>query len=152
MKLSVIPEDRLIIKDNVSLFVQEDWPFDDTSIRAIQWDGDSGEVEYHDINLDNTAAEQSAVDVYATFFDTVTADRAAAEDAARNEPVYNYASVRRFFYPSVEDQLDAAYWASQGHSTKQDEVNAKISQVKADYPKDMAPISQNQLDALVFPE
>lgn len=47
MKLSVIPEDRLIIKDNVSLFVQEDWPFDDTSIRAIQWDGDSGEVEYH---------------------------------------------------------------------------------------------------------
>jgi hypothetical protein len=152
MKLSVIPEDRLIVKDNVPLVSQDNWPFDDNDIRAIQWNGDSGEVEYHDITMDNAAAEQSVVDAYATFYDTVTAERAAAKEAALNEAVYNYADVRKFFYPSIEDQLDAAYWASQGDTTKQDEVNAKISQVKTDYPKDMALISQNQLDALVFPE
>lgn len=152
MKLSVIPEDRLIVKDNVPLVSQDNWPFDDNDIRAIQWDNDSGEVEYHDITMDNAAAEQSVVDAYVTFFDTVTAERAAAEEAALNKAVYNYADVRRFFYPSIEDQLDAAYWASQGDTTKQDEVNAKINQVKTDYPKDMALISQNQLNALVFPE
>ena len=46
-----------------------------------------------------------------------------------------YAAMRRADYPSVEEQLDAAYQARQGDDTKQIEVDAKIRSVKEQYPK-----------------
>ncbi len=47
----------------------------------------------------------------------------------------NYATMRRKGYPSVEEQLDAAYQARQGNNTKQLEVDEKIRRVKEKYPK-----------------
>jgi type II secretory pathway component PulJ len=46
-----------------------------------------------------------------------------------------YATMRRTEYPSVEEQLDAAYQARQGNSAKQLEIDEEISRVKEKYPK-----------------
>jgi hypothetical protein len=46
-----------------------------------------------------------------------------------------YRSLRRAEYPSVEEQLDAAYQARQGDDRKQTEVDEKIRRVKEKYPK-----------------
>ena len=46
-----------------------------------------------------------------------------------------YAAMRRADYPSVEEQLDAAYQARQGSDAKQLEVDEKIRRVKEEYPK-----------------
>jgi hypothetical protein len=46
-----------------------------------------------------------------------------------------YASMRRAEYPSVGEQLDAAYQARQGDNAKQLEVDEKIRRVKEEYPK-----------------
>ncbi|MEN8108015.1 MAG: XkdW family protein [Pseudomonadota bacterium] len=46
-----------------------------------------------------------------------------------------YAAMRRAGYPSVEEQLDAAYQARQGNNARQLEVDEKIRRVKEKYPK-----------------
>ena len=46
-----------------------------------------------------------------------------------------YAAMRRADYPSVEEQLDAAYQARHGNDAKQLEVDEKILRVKERYPK-----------------
>ena len=46
-----------------------------------------------------------------------------------------FAAMRRADYPSVEEQLDAAYQARQGDNTKQLEVDERIRRVKEHYPK-----------------
>lgn len=46
-----------------------------------------------------------------------------------------YAAMRREEYPSVGEQLDAAYQARQGNDAKQIEVDEKIRLVKEKYPK-----------------
>ena len=46
-----------------------------------------------------------------------------------------YAAIRRAEYPSVEEQLDAAYQVRQGDNAKQLEVDEKIRRVKEKYPK-----------------
>ena len=46
-----------------------------------------------------------------------------------------YAAMRRSEYPSIEDQLDAAYKARHGDITEQAELDNRIEQVKNKYPK-----------------
>jgi hypothetical protein len=46
-----------------------------------------------------------------------------------------YASMRRAEYPSVGEQLDAAYQARQGNNARQLEIDEKILHVKEKYPK-----------------
>ncbi|MGB5715611.1 MAG: XkdW family protein [Gammaproteobacteria bacterium] len=46
-----------------------------------------------------------------------------------------YAAMRRREYPSVGDQLEAAYLARQGNDAKQLEVDEKIGSVREKYPK-----------------
>lgn len=46
-----------------------------------------------------------------------------------------FAAMRRADYPSIEEQLDAAYQARQGDDTKQREVDERIRRVKEHYPK-----------------
>jgi len=49
--------------------------------------------------------------------------------------VTNYAALRRAEYPSIGDQLDAAYKARQGDVTQEIELDKKIRMVKEKYPK-----------------
>ena len=46
-----------------------------------------------------------------------------------------YAAMRRSEYPSIEDQLDAAYKARRGDFTEQEELDNRIEQIKDKYPK-----------------
>ena len=46
-----------------------------------------------------------------------------------------YAALRRAEYPSVGEQLDAAYQGRQGNNARQLEVDEKIFRVKEKYPK-----------------
>ena len=46
-----------------------------------------------------------------------------------------YAAMRHAEYPSVEEQLDAAYQARQGDNTRQLEEDEKIRRVKEKFPK-----------------
>lgn len=52
----------------------------------------------------------------------------------RNTPV-NYDQVRWYSYPSIEEQLDALHWMRQGVIEPIQEVDKKIAEVKARYPK-----------------
>ena len=51
------------------------------------------------------------------------------------DPGKDYAELRRAEYPSVGDQLDAAYKVRHGDNHEQIEIDAKIAEVKARYPK-----------------
>ncbi len=46
-----------------------------------------------------------------------------------------YAAMRRAEYPSIGEQLDAAYQARQGNNAKQIEIDRQIREVKEKYPK-----------------
>jgi hypothetical protein len=46
-----------------------------------------------------------------------------------------YAALRKAEYPSVEDQLEAAYMARQGDESRQAELDARITQIREKYPK-----------------
>ena len=46
MKVTIIPEDRWIRRDNDMVTLTE-WPFSDANIHAIQWDGQAGEIEHN---------------------------------------------------------------------------------------------------------
>ena len=46
-----------------------------------------------------------------------------------------YAAMRRSEYPSVEDQLDAAFKARRGDDSEQLELDNRIAEVKSKYPK-----------------
>jgi hypothetical protein len=45
MRITIVPEDRWIRRDNDTATLTE-WPFSDANIHAIQWDGQAGEIEY----------------------------------------------------------------------------------------------------------
>jgi len=61
--------------------------------------------------------------------------RHALEQIIHDNIGKNYASMRRSEYPSVGDQLDAAYKARQGNDAEQIAIDALISEVKEKYPK-----------------
>jgi XkdW protein len=61
--------------------------------------------------------------------------RDALAKIVHDEPGKNYASMRRAEYPSVGNQLDAAYKARQGDDTEQLEIDDQIRKVKDKYPK-----------------
>lgn len=46
-----------------------------------------------------------------------------------------YAAMRRSEYPSIEEQLDAAFKARHGDVTEQEELDIRIQQIKDKYPK-----------------
>jgi hypothetical protein len=46
-----------------------------------------------------------------------------------------YAAMRRLEYPSVEEQLDAAFKARRGDTSEQEELDNRIEQIKNKYPK-----------------
>jgi hypothetical protein len=45
------------------------------------------------------------------------------------------ADLRKAEYPSIEEQLEAAYEARQGNDTRQQELDARITEIREKYPK-----------------
>ena len=67
MRLTIIPNDKVVIKDGLALHGLN---FTLANIRAIQWYGNKGEVEYLDGSpnevIDDITPYQSIIDVYNT--------------------------------------------------------------------------------------
>ena len=63
--------------------------------------------------------------------------RHALEKIIHDHTDKNYASMRSSEYPSVGDQLDAAYKARQGNDEEQNAIDGMISKVKEKYPKSL---------------
>ena len=61
--------------------------------------------------------------------------RSALEEVASTYHEQEYAEMRRAEYPSVEEQLEAAYEARHGNNARQLEVDEKIRLVREKYPK-----------------
>ena len=59
----------------------------------------------------------------------------ALKEVASTYHEQEYADMRRAEYPSVEEQLEAAYEARQGNNARQLEVDEKIRRVREKYPK-----------------
>ena len=60
----------------------------------------------------------------------------AALDKLRNTPgPGDLSALRKAEYPSVEEQLQAAYEARQGDATHQQELDARITMIRDKYPK-----------------
>ncbi len=55
----------------------------------------------------------------------------------RNTEV-DYAQVRWYSYPSVEEQLDALYWMRQGVMEPIQKIDRKIEEIKQTYPKNQS--------------
>ena len=64
------------------------------------------------------------------------AELQAAWDAyVAEQNATQYQRDRKPEYPALADLADALYWSNQGDNTKLDEYYAKVSAVKAKYPK-----------------
>ena len=61
--------------------------------------------------------------------------RRAMEEMADAHHEENYADMRQAEYPSVGEQLEAAYEARQGNTAKQKELDERIRRVREKYPK-----------------
>ena len=76
-------------------------------------------------------------------------ERAKELEESRNKEPLTYKQIRAQSYPPLGDQLDALYWARNGDTSHLDDIDAKINEVKALYPKDMTPITRKEYDAMV---
>lgn len=61
------------------------------------------------------------------------------------DPKMDYREMRKTLYPKLHDQMDAAYWARQGNTTQQEEIDAAILEVKNSIPKDTEPMTRAEL-------
>lgn len=59
----------------------------------------------------------------------------ALSEVVTSDSLNEYAELRRSEYPSVGDQLDAAFKARNGDNSEQKKIDAMILQVKNKYPK-----------------
>ena len=65
------------------------------------------------------------------------------------DPKMDYREMRKSLYPKLHDQMDAAYWARQGNTTLQEEIDAAILEVKNTIPKDIEPMTRAELAAFL---
>ena len=89
MKISVIPEDLVIIIDGEAVFFNaERYPVVPEEVHAYQWDGTAGEIEYKDKGkLNASFTDEAFLNDYKTAHTDekarVLAEQEAAEEAAR---------------------------------------------------------------------
>ena len=120
MKVSIIPSDKTIIVDGQALTFDYDI---DPTIHALQWDGDSGEIEYNDGTANEQFTDSTLVDTLVSAYEDeverleaeaqATAQataQAVIDEAEALEAAKTYADHRRARYDDelpMGDQFDA---------------------------------------------
>ncbi len=116
MKVSIIPSDKTIIVDGQALIFDYDI---DPTIHAIQWDEDSGEIEYNDGIANEQFTDSTLVDslvsAYEDEVERLEAEaqataQAVVDEAEALEAAKTYADHRRARYDDelpMGDQFDA---------------------------------------------
>jgi hypothetical protein len=67
------------------------------------------------------------------------------KEEEENNRLFTYSEIREEKYPTLGDQLDALYWARQGDNTILQQIDQEIQNVKSQYPKDMTPMTKDDL-------
>jgi len=67
------------------------------------------------------------------------------EEEEEKNRLFTYSEIRAQNYPPLGDQLDALYWARQGDDTILQQIDQEIQNVKSQYPKDMTPMTKEDL-------
>ena len=102
MKLSIIREDKTVIKDGEGFVVDNlDWL--DVKIHAIQWDNDKGEIEYGD------GSENTLITDITPYNQSLT-DWQTAKDKFEAEEVITDETWERWFRGSRNDLLFESDW------------------------------------------
>ena len=116
MKVSIIPSDKTIIVDGQALTFDYDI---DPTIHALQWDGNSGEIEYNDGIANEQFTDSTLVDslvsAYEDEVERLEAEaqataQAVVDEAEALEAAKTYADHRRARYDDelpMGDQFDA---------------------------------------------
>jgi hypothetical protein len=116
MKVSIIPSDKTIIVDGQALTFDYDI---DPTIHALQWDGNSGEIEYNDGIANEQFTDSTLVDslvsAYEDEVERLEAEaqataQAVIDEAEALEAAKTYADHRRARYDDelpMGDQFDA---------------------------------------------
>lgn len=76
-------------------------------------------------------------------------DLSIEADQKYKQQILTYKEIRSSQYPSIGDQLDALYWARTGNTTQLDDINVKIAEVKATYPKDMPSMTREEYELML---
>ena len=84
MRVTIIPEDKWIRRDNVSANLIE-WNFNDSNIHAIQWYEDHGEIEWKNPQRNESIIEDSVLQPYLAALDEYLAALVAAEAQASQQ-------------------------------------------------------------------
>ncbi len=116
MKVSIIPSDQTIIVDGQALTFNYDI---DPTIHALQWDGDSGEIEYNDGIANEQFTDSTLVDTLVSAYEdeverleaeAQATAQAVVDEAEALEAAKTYADHRRARYDDelpMGDQFDA---------------------------------------------
>ena len=72
MKLTVVFDDKVIIKDGIIYQVDaEDWSLTQGNMHAVQWQDTSGHIEFNDGTVNQILYAESEVQLYSNFFDSM---------------------------------------------------------------------------------
>ena len=137
--LTIVPEDKTVVVDGMSFI------FDfmvDPDIHAIQWDTDSGHIEYKSDKFNTTINSIKEYDSIVVKHGEFKLEFEIEEKRILDElKKYNdaqklipeYAKLRAREYKSIGEQLDMQYW-----DKKNDTNNWEIyiDTIKAKYPKE----------------
>ena len=138
--LTIVPEDKTVVVDGMSFI------FDfmvDPDIHAIQWDTDSGHIEYKsdkfNTTIDSIKEYDSIIAKHGEFkleFE-IEEKRILDEQKKYDEAqklIPEYSKLREREYKSIGEQLDMQYW-----DKKNDTNNWEIyiDKIKEKYPKGM---------------
>jgi len=66
------------------------------------------------------------------------------------EPKMGYKEMRKSLYPDLNKQMDAAYWARQGDTKQQEEIDAAILEIKTTIPKGLKPMTRAELSEFLL--
>jgi hypothetical protein len=80
MKLTVVFDDKIIIKDGIIYQVEaEDWSLTQGNMHAVQWQDTSGHIEFNDGTVNQILYAESEVQLYSNFFDSMQAAYASRD-------------------------------------------------------------------------
>ena len=136
--LAIVPEDKTVVVDGIG------FTFDfvvDPDIHAIQWDTDSGHIEYKsdkfNTTIDSIKEYDSIIAKHGEFKLEFEIEEKKILDQQKNwdeieKLIPEYAKLREIEY-NVREQLDMQYW-----DKKNDTNNWEIyiDTIKAKYPKE----------------
>ena len=137
--LAIVPEDKTVVVDGIG------FTFDfvvDPDIHAIQWDTDSGHIEYKsdkfNTTIDSIKEYDSIIAKHGEFKlefeieEKKILDELKEYDEAQ-KLIPEYSKLREREYKSIGEQLDMQYW-----DKKNDTNNWEIyiDKIKAKYPKE----------------